>query len=147
MVLIHAKAARETTLLSASAFAEGCSQAAKNLDILTPFSTIEPPNLSQWGGKWRTHWKEVPQVVDRRIRLGKGTANEVWQKIRSVIRDPTATREVWIVVGSTFSKNKFREAANKGKQPPEIIQILYYLQSTWGSVASIGARLRVFCSP
>lgn len=147
VILIHAKAARETTLLSASAFAEVCSQAVKNLDILTPFSTIEPPNLSLWGGKWRTHWKEISQVVDRRIRLGKGNANEVWQKIRSIIRDPTATREVWIVVGSTFSKNKFREAANKGKQPPEIIQILYYLQSTWGSVASIGARLRVFCSP
>jgi len=147
VILIHAKAARETTLLSASAFAEVCSQAVKNLDILTPFSTIEPPNLSQWGGKWRTYWKEIPQVVDGRIRLGKGTANEVWQKIRSIIRDPTATREVWIVVGSTFSKDKFREAANKSKQRPEIIQILYYLQSTWGSVASIGARLRVFCSP
>jgi superfamily II DNA or RNA helicase len=147
VILIHAKAARETTLLSATAFAEVCSQAVKNLDILTPFSMIEPPNLSLWGGKWRTHWKEVPQVVDRRIRLGKGTANEVWQKIRSIIRDPTATREVWIVVGSAFSKNKFREAANKSKQPPEIIQILYSLQSTWGSVASIGARLRIFCSP
>lgn len=146
-VLIHAKAARETTLLSASAFAEVCNQAVKNLDILTPFSLIEPPNLSLWGGKWRASWKKVPQVVNRRIRLGGGTANEVWKKIQAIIRDPTTTREVWIVVGSTFSKKEFREAANKAKQPPEIIQILYSLQSTWGSVASIGARLRVFCSP
>jgi superfamily II DNA or RNA helicase len=147
VVLIHVKAARETTLLSATAFAEVCSQAVKNLDILTPFSLVEPPNLSLWGGKWRTSWKKIPQVVSRRIRLGAGTANEVWQKIQTIIRDPTTTREVWIVVGSTFSKNEFREAANKAKQPPEIIQILYSLQSTWGSVASIGARLRVFCSP
>jgi superfamily II DNA or RNA helicase len=147
VVLIHAKAARETRLLSASAFADVCNQAVKNLDILTPFSAIEPANLRSWGTKWRTSWNEVPQVVNRRIRKGPKSPSEAWQRIQSLIRDPAANREVWIVVGSTFSREEFRDAANRTKQPAEVIQILYSLQSTWGSVASIGARLRVFCSP
>jgi superfamily II DNA or RNA helicase len=147
VVLIHAKAARETRLLSASAFADVCNQAVKNLDILTPFSAIEPANLQSWGAKWRASWNKVPQVVDRRIRKGPTSPTEAWQRIRNIIRDPAANREVWIVVGSTFSREEFRDAANRTKQPPEVIQILYSLQSTWGSVASIGARLRVFCSP
>jgi superfamily II DNA or RNA helicase len=147
VVLIHAKAARETRLLSASAFADVCNQAVKNLDILTPFSAIEPTNLQSWGAKWRASWNKVPQVVDRRIRKGPKSPSEAWQRIRNIIRDPAANREVWIVVGSTFSREEFRDAANRTKQPPEVIQILYSLQSTWGSVASIGARLRVFCSP
>jgi hypothetical protein len=147
VVLIHAKAARETRLLSASAFADVCNQAVKNLDILTPFSTTEPTNLGLWGTRWRATWNEVPQVVNRRIRKGPKSPSEAWQRIQNLIRDPASNREVWIVVGSTFSREEFRDAANRAKQPPEIVQILYSLQSTWGSVASIGARLRVFCSP
>lgn len=131
VILIHAKAARETRLLSASAFSDLCNQAVKNLDILTPFSAIEPAKLQSWGAKWRASWNKVAQVVDRRIRKGPKSPSEAWQKIRSIIRDPAANREVWIVVGSTFSREEFRDAANRTKQPPEVTQILYSLQSTW----------------
>ena len=112
VILIHAKAA-QTRLLSASAFADVCNQAVKNLDILTPFSAIEPANLQSWGAKWRASWNKVPQVVDRRIRKGPKSPSEAWQRIRNMIRDPASNREVWIVVGSTFSREEFRDAANE----------------------------------
>jgi len=147
VMLIHAKASGHTRLLSASAFAEVVGQALKNLDILTPFSTTEPPNLGKWESNWRASWRDEPQVVTRRLRRGPRTAHAAWQAVQRVIRDPAATREVWIVVGSTFSRDEFRRAAERPSQPPEVIQLLYSLQSAWGAVGSVGARLRVFCSP
>ena len=48
IAVIHAKASKHPAPLSASAFHEVCSQAIKNLGLLNPQSTIEPPNRSRW---------------------------------------------------------------------------------------------------
>jgi hypothetical protein len=144
VLFIHAKAqSGKGSVRSASAFAEVCSQAVKNLQYLIPFNTEIPPNLNLWNGPWKT----PSGLVDKRIRKGRGKAAGLWKQIQGIVRDPSSTREVWIVLANSFSLEAFESERKKNKSAPEIVQILYSLQSTWAAVGSIGARLRIFCSP
>lgn len=140
VVLIHAKASDGE--LSASAFQDVCGQAVKNLEILNPSQDRKPPNLDMWDGSWVRAW---PEEVERRIRKGKGKAQDLWVEMHDIIRNPAATREVWIVYGKGFSLKTLKEEQQNDDPRPEAIQLLYLLQSTWASVASIGAHFRIFC--
>lgn len=141
VVAIHAKAFPKAKPLSASALHDVSSQALKNLSYFQPYEVGTPSNLAHWNGLWRPGGPE-------RIRLGGPiSANNAWQKIRRVLLDPQSVREVWLVLGQGLSKSALDKARQKNNPPPETIQILYSLQSTWGAVASVGARFRVFCSP
>ena len=140
VVFMHAKA--DPKVLSASAFHDVCAQALKNLEPLNPYYNWTPPNLSLWEKPWRRSGQEY---VEQRIRKGEGTAQELWKAIRNIIRNPAAIREVWIVYGKGFSLNKLREEQLKDNPLPEAVQLLYLLQSTWASLASLNVRFRIFC--
>ncbi len=139
VVLIHAKAFKQTRSISASAFQEVCSQATKNLEIIHPLSDKKPSKLASWDKLWKGKVK--------RIRKGGANGQDVWGKIRTIIRDPSSSREVWIILGAGFSKGKFETELHKSNPKPQIIQIIYLLQSTWSAVSSIGAKFKIFCSP
>ena len=144
VALIHAKSAKDKEL-SASAFHDICGQAVKNLDVLTPQWNRQPKNLNVWNSAWR----QDGQVVAKRIRRGApdATAARLWPTIERVIRHPSATREVWIVMAQGLSHSAFESERQREKPKPSTIQLLYLLQSTWAAVNAVGARLRVFCSP
>lgn len=144
IALIHAKTAKNSKL-SASAFHDVCGQAAKNLDVLTPQWNRRPKDLSLWN----RDWKEDGKVVKKRIRRGPAGvgATKLWSSIEQVIRHPSASREVWIVMGQGLSYAAFDQERQKDKPKASTIQLLYLLQSTWAAVNAVGARLRVFCSP
>jgi hypothetical protein len=94
--------------------------------------------------KWGTVWKDGKVgTVTKRVRIG-GSAAKAWKTVRSIVEDPTAEREVWIVVGRTLSAAKFKKDLKK--ETPVAIQLAYLLLTTLASAASAGARLRVFCS-
>jgi hypothetical protein len=145
VIFIHAKDGGGSNL-SASAFQEVCGQAVKNLDPLVAYSDAEPRNLSRWDKPWTNG---IAGTVASRIRRGSsyGKGSEIWKKIRAGIRDPNATRQVWIVLGQGFSRAAFESERNRQDPKPETIQILYLLQSTWNAVGAIGSQLKVFCSP
>lgn len=128
VIFIHAKAFRTHKKRSASSFQDVCGQAVKNLDYIFPYTSLNPPKLASWSKPWKTSVNGKSLEVDKRIRLGEGTPESIWKKIRDVTRDPSASREVWILLA-------------------EIVQILYLIQSTWGAVPSAGASLKIFCSP
>ena len=65
----------------------------------------------------------------------------------SIIRDPAATREVWVVLGQAFSFQRFDELRNQPNPPPEVIQALFLILSMWQAVGEVGAKLKIFCSP
>ena len=89
----------------------------------------------------RTGWQLV-----KRLRVGKQrTGAELWSYARSVITDPSADREVWLVLGAALSASAVRDAVDN--PTPELIQIYALLQTAWGAISQTGARLRVFCSP
>jgi hypothetical protein len=144
VIFIHAKDGGGSKL-SATAFQEVCGQAVKNLDPLVAYSQAEPKNLGQWGKPWKI---KTMGTVDSRIRAGNsfGTPAKIWDEIRSGIRDPNTTRQVWIVLGQGFSRKAFESEHNLSDPPPETIQILYLLQSTWNAVSAIGAQLKILCS-
>lgn len=140
---IHAKAFPAAKPLSASALHEVSAQALKNLGYFQPYFVGEPKNLSRWDRPWRG-----PQgTVDRRVRHGDLSGRAAWTRLRNLLRDPQATREIWLVLGQGLSKSKLDTERGKTSPAPEVVQILYSLQATWSSVSAVGARLRVFCSP
>jgi hypothetical protein len=145
VVLIHAKAFENAKLSSATAFHDVCSQAIKNLIWLHPFSASETTNATKWNGEWK---KGDIGVVSSRIRRGGVDGESIWQELNNLTRNPSSKKEVWLVMGQGFSLSHFKEIIeDPTKRPPEVVQIIFLLQSTWGAVSSVGATLKVFCSP
>jgi hypothetical protein len=86
-------------------------------------------------------------IVKKRIRRGAETADEAWEKLRSLISDPTTTREVWIVLCNGLSIQKLEDQCMSKTPPPELVQLLFLLQSTWAAISSVGAIFRVYSRP
>lgn len=141
IIFIHAK--YSSRKLSASGFHDVCGQATKNLDYITPYSDVEPPNsVNLWENAWNNG--DVG-TVDKRIRKGDGEVEELWKEIKENIRKPYSKREVWIVMGGDFKLNRLKEELNKSAPEPQVIQLYYLLQSTWTAVSSTGADFYIFC--
>jgi superfamily II DNA or RNA helicase len=145
VVLMHAKASNPAKHYSASALHDVASQAIKNLLYLQPLTDVRPPT-----DRWTKPWSAAPHTTGttRRLRVGNlNTANQIWTEIRKVIANPSSEREVWLVLGQSLSRQSLSSQAAKQKPAPEAIQVFSLLQTTWGAVSQIGARLRIFCSP
>lgn len=144
VVFIHAKAKSKASLYSASSLQEVCGQGIKNAKYLAKHNELDsPPNHKTWHSR---EWS-LGGVTRRRIRRGSGTGPEIWGRIRELIRDPYSTCEVWLVVGQTLSKQAMHDALTRNPPRPEAVQAAYLLFSAMTYVQSLGARLRVFCSP
>jgi hypothetical protein len=144
MIFIHAKTGKGRST-SASVFADVRSQATKNLAYVQP--TL-PKGPDQNIAKWDTPWTHADiGTVSSRVHLGTVNGVEFWSRATKIPRNPDASREVWIVMGNGFSLSKFNKKRAQSKRPPQIIQILYQLTATWSAVSSVGAKLRIFCSP
>ncbi|HSS50043.1 MAG TPA: hypothetical protein VLX28_13990, partial [Thermoanaerobaculia bacterium] len=148
VVFIHAKAFKVGRKRSASGLQEVVSQAVKNLEFLLPTSVRVPKNQARWDQPWKSRNADGEEMeVESRIRIGPSDKNRAWRTIQRLIRNPGTTRQVWIVLGSGFSLESFRKEAEKEPMPPEIVQVVYLMQSAWSAVHSVGASLSVFCSP
>jgi hypothetical protein len=144
VVFMHAKASKQLRPYSASALHDVASQAIKNLPYLQPLSETKPPT-----DRWMRPWK-LPGTNEgtRRLRVGSfDTAAEMWAHMRQVISNPNGQREVWLVLGHGLSKQALREQARKPTPAAEAMQVFSLLQTTWGAVSQLGARLRILCSP
>lgn len=141
VALIHAKAGTGQRR-SASVFHDLAAQALKNLEYISPFLDRKPPNYPRWGNAWKAQGFSVK----KRVRIG-GSKAQAWSALSKLIRNPTTTREVWLVLGAGFSAGDFEARVGKKKQPPEDVQVLYLLSALWSGVSAVGARLRIFCSP
>jgi hypothetical protein len=143
VIAIHAKAFPQGRPLSASALHEVSAQALKNLGYLQPYFVGEPKNLNRWNRPWTGREGRVKS----RIRRGDVTGREAWKRMRAALLDPQTSREVWLVLGQGLSKTSLETARRKVNPPPEVVQLIYSLQGSWGAISSVGARLHVYCSP
>ena len=137
---MHLKAFSTPKKISASALHEVSSQALKNLGYLQPYVRDEPSNVERWSGRWDGG---AIGRVDRRIRKGQATSGKKRGHsfaVRFVIRRPAVRcGSYW---GRVHPEAFFWMSAVKMIPKAELIQMLYSLQSTWTSVASLGASLR-----
>lgn len=144
VILIHAKHPKKSSKISASAFHDVCGQATKNLGLLAPQSGEPPKNVAVWG----TAWKHKDYgTVSKRLRRGALPPADVWKRVSTILRDPSASREVWILMGDGLSRTAFEIERKKLKPAPRAVQFFYLLQSTWSSVSAVGAKLKVICRP
>ena len=79
------------------------------------------------------------------MRFKTDDANVLWAKIRKVINNPVANKEVWIFTGNILSKEEFENQLQNSSPKPNVIQAAYLLHATMTEVASVGAKFRVFC--
>ncbi|MBN9657046.1 MAG: DEAD/DEAH box helicase family protein [Acidobacteria bacterium] len=150
VIFIHAKAAKEDSDLSAAAFHDVCGQAVKNLGVMTP-QWNRKFNKEIWDSPWKLTKKKTGEVltVSRRVRLAPPNiaAKRSFEQLDELLRLPTTTREVWIVMAQGLAIDKFNKARQSDHPKGNILQMLFLLQSTWGAVSSVGATLRIFCQP
>ncbi|MFC1879095.1 hypothetical protein ACFLZW_04210, partial [Chloroflexota bacterium] len=145
VIFIHAKANSRRRPYSASVLQDVCAQATKNINYLGMFNEELPPNLGNWDNPWRSSGT----VVNERKRRVEGELEsiELWNRIRTIIKHPLAEREVWLFLGQILSKQQFEEGLARETPVSEALQGALLLHATMTNVASVGAKLRVFCYP
>jgi hypothetical protein len=150
VLFIHAKGSSgDHGVYAASPLHVICSQATKNLKYLARFGSEVPPNAKKWH-TWNWTADGVSGKVKDRIRkkpVSVTTGLDAWQYIQSIVRNPFAEIEVWLVLGRTLKKSKFEQQLKAKHPAPEAKQAAYLLFSTMTSAASVGAKLRIVCSP
>jgi hypothetical protein len=143
VALIHAKASLDGSKCSASALQDVCGQAQKNLREVSLFADPGPSKMAKWLRPWSGQPYTEGQVNERILRKNPGS--NVEEDIRRTVKDPTADREVWLILGNLLWKEELERLLRKKKPPGYTIQTAYLLFSTITNVAAVGARLRVFC--
>jgi superfamily II DNA or RNA helicase len=108
-VVIHAKACRDPSFVSASALHEVCSQTAKQVGLLAQFGTVAPPQVALWSGAWVGSRAEGQ--VARRIRRQRGswarlTGGEIWHKLQAMLAGQGTEREVALVLGAALDRDQ-----------------------------------------
>ena len=158
VVFIHAKGKGKgpPSQFAASPLQEVCGQATKNIKYLARYGSDSPVSMSKWhSDEWkvasnRASKKRPTGFVKKRIRKapsGISTGEQAWKEIRSIIRDPNAELEVWLFLGRLLSRSKLKTQLKKNKPAPQAKQAAYLIFSTMNDVASVGAKLKVVCSP
>lgn len=157
VIFIHAKGkgSGEASKYAASPLQEVCGQTTKNLKYYARFGTDIPTRAKKWHSDvWKVTDKKGSKKkptgrVKKRIREAPSaltTGLQVWNEVRSIIRDPNAELEVWLFLGRLLSAKSLGEQLRKKKPAAQAKQAAYLLFSTMNDVASVGAKLRVVCS-
>ncbi|HCG01753.1 MAG TPA: hypothetical protein DEV93_14575 [Chloroflexi bacterium] len=142
-VFMHAKVSSSPSFVSASALHEVVSQAVKNLPYLQPFEETKP-----YTEYWTRPWKAADDgEIDRRRAGTYTTGSDAWKRLRTVIANPQADREVWLVLGQALSLERLQLELKKKKPAPQVLHVFSLLQTAWSATSQVGARLRIFCSP
>jgi len=152
IILIHCKAFKKGKIRSATAFQEVFGQAIKNLSYLVPNNTMNPPNYESWDQDWSAG--NVKGMLKRcRVYNGKKVSAKTKINIENlldlfhkIIRDPSAKKEVFILMGNGFNYNKFIENLNSNSKNPVNIQLKYLVQSTWSNVRKVATDFKIFCN-
>lgn len=133
-------------IFGASGISEVCNQAIKNIHYLSIFDESKP-GLTKWSSPWSI---DKNFIVNNRIRHSyNGIINpeEIWNRILELKTNPLVDKEVWLVLGMLFSKNGFISQIKKDNPHAAALQSYLTLQGTLANIASLGAKLKIFCYP
>ncbi|UUY10477.1 DEAD/DEAH box helicase family protein [Pseudomonas sp. J452] len=141
----------------AGAIAEVGSQAIKNIHYLVSNNDQQVPgNFGMWNSSWPSSTSGYP--LSTRYRLFNGvishapaadgsTSQEVWDLICSRRKSLQCKKEIWIVVGRSFSKNSFINSMTLGvTAPPEVVQAYQLIEDWVGTANDYDVTLKIFTS-
>lgn len=134
----------------ASSISEICNQGVKNAHLLSIFDTSKPKNLNDWTKEWKLSetYKVKKRIRTSRVpkEINKTNALSIWEYIANKKLDVNVSKEIWLVMGYTFDKNKYIKAIGKKNPAAEAKQSSLTLESTLATIQSLGIKLKVFCS-
>ena len=149
VVMVHAKASRPRSRVSASSLHDVCAQAAKQVGTLAQFSARRPPQTDRWHLDWNGPSGEGR--VDSRIRRKRAgwarlNGPQIWDRLEAMLKSQATDREVVLVLGAALDRVEFFRQARAAHPPAPAVHCVNLLRSTMAAVGGVNARLRVFCS-
>lgn len=138
LIFLHGKAGK--SLFSVSSLHVVVAQAIKNLHNVAAGSRQLEGELQVIKKQWKVDGKTC-------VRIRAGTEAVFLREAKRVSSSPNGQREVWLVLGALLSKSKASTQLKTKSASPEVIQMFMLLSSLYSDCASVGATLRVFCSP
>jgi superfamily II DNA or RNA helicase len=149
VVMVHAKASRPRSRVSASSLHDVCAQAAKQVGTLAQFSARQPPQAARWHLAWSGSSGEGR--VDSRIRRKRAgwvglNGPQIWDRLEAMLKSQATDREVVLVLGASLDRMEFFRQARAAHPPAPAVHCVNLLRSTMAAVGGVNARLRVFCS-
>ncbi|MDC8004297.1 DEAD/DEAH box helicase family protein [Aureisphaera galaxeae] len=156
LIFIHAKGkgnkpTQATQGYGATQVSEVCNQAIKNIQYISMFDTKKPKHLDRWAKEYSWQYKNEKQGIDFKIRnrIRRNTTgytdDKAWDAIEALKLNPNAQKEVWAVIGGSFSKDRFIKELTKDNPNAEVIQAALILKNTLAAIGSLGASFKVFC--
>ncbi|MEM5996563.1 DEAD/DEAH box helicase family protein, partial [Escherichia coli] len=159
LCFIHVKCGKSfsSPKSSAGAIAEVGSQAIKNLTYLISHSDANTPgNYSIWDKAWPSHkakhklesrfrlaFNEIGKIPNKENKLKEKT----WELISNRRKSPLCNKEIWIVMGNSFSKKHFIEEMSKDTdQQSETIQAFQLIEDWLSSADEMGVDIKIFTS-
>jgi hypothetical protein len=111
------------------------------------FNDNPPSKLNSWPSPWKAKVNGGEgSVTNRIVKIPrKMSPSLIWRQIRDCINNPQVEKEVWLFLGNIISQEYFEKELAKKKPAPNVIQAAYLLHATMADVASVGAKLKVFC--
>jgi hypothetical protein len=117
---------------------------------MSSFDETSRINYKKWGKEWILKNKKlkINAKVESRIRknINNLPLEKIWGKIESLKYDPNSEKEVWLILGMTFSKRTFISKLKEKQPPPEALQSAISLKSTIANIGSMGVKTKIFCS-
>ena len=141
---IHCKNLHGNTNLSASDLHDVIGQVQKNLGFFDMTEGINTSLAGKWGKDWK--WDKKSKKGLKRIRknVRRKTPDKIIELIRTMLRNTSIKKEVWVVLGNSFTYDEIKNAIDDDKKPKyHIIQMLYLLHTCFSSVQMIGAQLKI----
>ncbi len=149
---------------SAGALAEVGGQAIKNIEMLiSKNKELRPANFTRWQHSWPS--KDAKFPLEHRVRLIDGMrpldyiANNISvtkeklaelaiQKIIERRSSDAIKKEIWIIVGNSFSRGHLIKEMGKGENASSETLQGYQLIDSWTSIASMNdVTFNIFTSP
>ncbi|MDQ7976111.1 DEAD/DEAH box helicase family protein [Paraburkholderia sp. SARCC-3016] len=145
----------------AGALAEVGSQAIKNIEMLTSTNrNLKPGNWPRMPDPWptptsgRTLLERIRIVNGRRLQnpgndeqIRMQSLREAWSTIADRRVAPSVSKEIWIIVGNSFSRRNFERQMRRGNDASsESLQAFQLIDSWQSTAANNDVALKIFVS-
>ncbi len=155
LIFIHVKGkgnsqTAKASLYGASGLSDVINQALKNIYFMSNFDDTSRIKPKKWTEPWININKRlnINSIVNSRIRINTNnlTNEKIWERIEELKYNPNTEKEVWLILGKTFSKSVFISKLKQIKPLPEAIQSAISIKSTIASIGAMGVKTKIFCS-